>query len=58
MGLFIPCQLKYIDLALTSGASDNYENMIGVKLCGCLSSCFEKVSALLGVTAQLALIDP
>lgn len=27
MGLFTGCQTESVDLALTSGASDNYENM-------------------------------
>lgn len=30
MALFIGCQAECVDLALTSGASNNYENMMGV----------------------------
>lgn len=30
MALFIGCQAKCVDLALTSGASNNYENKMSV----------------------------
>lgn len=70
MALFIGCQAKCVDLALTSGASNNYGNMMGVIFnsarcvfkCMCISACgtggvFWQVPALLGATVQSALMD-
>lgn len=65
MALFIRCQAKCVDLALTLGASNNYENMMSVIfnsawcVCKCMWNwgCFWQVAAVLGATVQSALMD-
>lgn len=50
MAPFIGCQAECVDLALTSGASNNYENMMGVifNSARCVFKCMKLLVFLAG----------